>query len=541
MHVHIQRMILRILASALFIQHARGGRADSWRKEDEPAPQNTEFFSDAEFHSSFEPEVAPQIAESTVLLSRIHPVHPDNYPSSMLELCEARIPHYHVERLRSAHQQHREGSSAATGSVQLHAPAPTDDDDSPWVQALFSAIQAEDNTNAKALSSEASVRMTNLRDSQYVGPLKVGSKGDILSVVYDTGSTNLWFASTLCTEGPCLRRRRYDPEHSDTFKLGDYDLKVTFGTGELHGSQGIDDVDVGGFKVKQQTFSLIQKEEGKIFDELNFEGILGLAFPSMSANKVPPLFDQVMNQKLLGENSFSFYFTKYPLDASAVLFGKVDDRLYEGDLVRFPVTDEFYWTVGLKHFKLGDQLIDGPKKVVFDTGTTYYSAPKHIFPTLLAEMPQTHCQAIRDGSSNLPNMTFTFSNHDGQDVQLVMTPAEYYVSSGMDGHCDPAWMNIDVPARHGPAFIFGEAFMRSYFTSFYRGNGNEQPEVKVAPMNRDAVSLVEGVKKVTGSSDNQKSLMQVSSLLQDDESLGHGQRFRKSTQIVDPAGRLDHE
>merc|ERR1719160_2439674 len=164
----------------------------------------------------------------------------------------------------------------------------------------------------------ASIRMTNLRDSQYVGPLKVGSQGDILSVVYDTGSTNLWFASTLCTEGPCLHRRRYDPENSETFSPGDYDLKVTFGTGELLGSQGIDDVELGGFKVKQQTFSLIQREEGTIFDKLSFEGILGLAFPAMSANNVKPLFDQVMHQKLLKENSFSFYFSKYPVDASAV-------------------------------------------------------------------------------------------------------------------------------------------------------------------------------------------------------------------------------
>merc|ERR1719387_1033386 len=68
----------------------------------------------------------------------------------------------------------------------------------------------------------AEIRMTNLRDSQYVGPLRVGSQGDILSVVYDTGSTNLWFASTLCTEGPCLHRRRYDPENSETFSPGNY-------------------------------------------------------------------------------------------------------------------------------------------------------------------------------------------------------------------------------------------------------------------------------------------------------------------------------
>lgn len=465
-------------------------------------------------------EQALQIAEATVPLNRVHPVSPNNYPSSsLLETCEARIPHYHISRLRDTHHKHRQQKHLGDGSSV-----------------------AETHESA-TLSVEAAIRMTNLKDSQYVGPLKVGSQGDILSVVYDTGSTNLWFASTLCAQGPCLHRRRYDPEHSETFSHGDYDLRVTFGTGELLGSQGTDDVELGGFKVKQQTFSLIQREEGTIFDKLNFEGILGLAFPAMSANNVKPLFDQVMHQKLLKENSFSFYFSKYPVDASAVFFGSVDKRLYKGDLVRLPVAEQYYWTVGLKHFKVGDQLIEGPNKVVFDTGTTYYSAPKHLFPKLLALMPQTHCQAIRDGSAKVPNMTFTFVNHKNHEVPFVITPSEYFVSSGVDHMCDPAWMDIDVPASHGPAYIFGEAFMRSYFTSFYRGNGEGQAEVKVAPMNPDAVDLVTHVKKITGMSLNQQK--ETSFLQQQQRSrgytIGYGRSFRKQnleTVVTDSAG--DH-
>merc|ERR1719230_517873 len=266
----------------------------------------------------------------------------------------------------------------------------------------------------------ASIRMTNLRDSQYVGPLKVGSQGDILSVVYDTGSTNLWFASTLCKDGPCMRRRRYDPYSSNTYHEGDYDLHVTFGTGELSGQQGIDDVEMGGFKVKQQTFAMIQVERGSVFDQLDFEGILGLAFPSMSANGVTPFFDQVMDQRLLKTNAVSFYFTKLPTDASAVFFGEVDPKLYNGQQVSLPVTEQYYWLVGLKQFKIGDKIIDGPKKVVFDTGTTYYTAPKTLLPTVLAEMPQTSCQQIRAGTSKLPDMTWTLLGDKGQEVDVII-------------------------------------------------------------------------------------------------------------------------
>eukprot|EP00746_Dinoflagellata_sp_MGD_P064816 gnl/MRDRNA2_/MRDRNA2_27029_c0_seq2.p1 gnl/MRDRNA2_/MRDRNA2_27029_c0~~gnl/MRDRNA2_/MRDRNA2_27029_c0_seq2.p1 ORF type:complete len:348 (-),score=44.21 gnl/MRDRNA2_/MRDRNA2_27029_c0_seq2:574-1617(-) len=311
-----------------------------------------------------------RLAEGQVMLTRLHPVMSDNFPehtdssraASLIQTHESRVPHYHVARLRKVHAEvrpfnqmsHRENSTNAA-SVQTPQASFTQisrhgSGNQFWFDDVVGAfseqvlgVRAGDNMkdNSDAAVQQASVRMTNLRDSQYVGPLKVGSQGDLLSVVYDTGSTNLWFASTLCREGPCLKRRRYDPDSSSTFSEGAFDLHVTFGTGQLQGQQGIDDVEMGGFRVKQQTFALIEQEQGSIFDQLDFEGILGLAFPSMSANGVTPFFDQVMKQKLLQKNSFSFYFTKLPQDASAVFFGDVDPRLYQGELQAIPVTEDF--------------------------------------------------------------------------------------------------------------------------------------------------------------------------------------------------------
>jgi hypothetical protein len=227
----------------------------------------------------------------------------------------------------------------------------------------------------------------------------------------------------------------------------------------------------------------------------------------MSANGVPPFFDQVIDQRLLQQNSVSFYFTKLPTDASAVFFGDVDPKLYVGQLNALPVSEEYYWMVDLKDFKIGGKSFEGPKKVVFDTGTTYYTAPKSLLPSVLAQMPQANCQAIRDGTSKLPEMTWTLAGPNNEDVELTIKPSEYYVSSGMDDRCDPAWMPIEVPSPHGPAWIFGEAFMRTYFTSFHRGDGTQQAShVKIARANPDAISLVQQLHKDEGMSANQKKL-----------------------------------
>ena len=114
---------------------------------------------------------------------------------------------------------------------------------------------------------------------------------------FDTGSTNLWIASSLCKSVGCQSRSQFNPQNSHTFfykgqynpsedpeeyaakskngKSGPFFLDITFGTGELQGPMGVDDLHVGSFVVQQQTFALVRREIGKVFDAIRFEGILG--------------------------------------------------------------------------------------------------------------------------------------------------------------------------------------------------------------------------------------------------------------------------
>merc|ERR1719359_2341967 len=78
--------------------------------------------------------------------------------------------------------------------------------------------------------------------TEYIGTIGVGtnSEGNAqfeARVVFDTGSTNLWVASTLCKESPCDTDRAkefYDPQLSLTqekFMGESGDIDITFGTG----------------------------------------------------------------------------------------------------------------------------------------------------------------------------------------------------------------------------------------------------------------------------------------------------------------------
>lgn len=71
---------------------------------------------------------------------------------------------------------------------------------------------------------------------------------------------------------------------------------------------------LGNLKIKNQIFGEAVKQPGITFIAAKFDGILGMAFPRISVDKVTPFFDNVMQQKLIEKNIFSFYLNRYCWD-----------------------------------------------------------------------------------------------------------------------------------------------------------------------------------------------------------------------------------
>eukprot|EP00405_Crypthecodinium_cohnii_P017967 CAMPEP_0206444612 /NCGR_PEP_ID=MMETSP0324_2-20121206/15012_1 /ASSEMBLY_ACC=CAM_ASM_000836 /TAXON_ID=2866 /ORGANISM="Crypthecodinium cohnii, Strain Seligo" /LENGTH=718 /DNA_ID=CAMNT_0053912661 /DNA_START=135 /DNA_END=2291 /DNA_ORIENTATION=- len=318
-------------------------------------------------------------------------------------------------------------------------------------------------------------------------------------VVFDTGSTNLWVSSDLCQSGPCSRlgRARYDHLQSSTFAdpaHGVY-LNIEFGTGKISGPQGVDDFHVGPFTVYKQTFGMIEVQEGKVFDEVPFEGILGLAFPKMSANGARALFDNIIEQKALENNEFAFYFSLDNPSANAILWGGVDKNFYDGPIEYFHVDDPYYWSTNLKSFSIGDKeyLGDGSSgllqvedyeppvrqpKAIVDTGTTFFTAEGDLFDKVMDRLPAALCRDVTETSH--PPITFRLQRVDGEPRDFTLTHDQYMTQQG-DGSwsdtCSPAFMRINIPKQHGPAMVLGEVFLRHFFAVFDRGTKSHPEDV----------------------------------------------------------------
>lgn len=101
-----------------------------------------------------------------------------------------------------------------------------------------------------------------------------------------------------------------------------------------------------------------------------FDGLLGLGFDTISVNGIVPPFYNMMNQKLLDSNVFSFRLGSSDADGGEVIFGGIDHDAYSGKLFYAPVRRKASWEVELDQVSLGnDTLVLENTSAVMDTGT----------------------------------------------------------------------------------------------------------------------------------------------------------------------------
>lgn len=76
---------------------------------------------------------------------------------------------------------------------------------------------------------------------------------------------------------------------------------------------------VAGLPIPGQQFGEAVKQPGITFAVARFDGVLGMAYPTISVAQVVPVFDTAMAAKLLPENIFSFYINRLVTDRIEII------------------------------------------------------------------------------------------------------------------------------------------------------------------------------------------------------------------------------
>lgn len=101
--------------------------------------------------------------------------------------------------------------------------------------------------------------------TQYVGRVGIGTPPQMMSVILDTGSSNLWVTSSLCSSVECHSHAALTGTASSTYRRLGNDLQVRFGTGEIEGFISEDTFTIGDMQIPGQAFGEITRESGQVF------------------------------------------------------------------------------------------------------------------------------------------------------------------------------------------------------------------------------------------------------------------------------------
>ncbi|XP_019093418.1 PREDICTED: aspartic proteinase A2-like [Camelina sativa] len=217
-------------------------------------------------------------------------------------------------------------------------------------EALRSSFRSY-NINLGGDSGDADiVALKNYLDAQYYGEIAIGTPPQKFTVIFDTGSSNLWVPSGKCFLSiSCFFHAKYKSSRSSTYKKDGKRAAIHYGSGSISGFFSYDAVTVGDLVVKDQEFIEATSEPGITFVVAKFDGLLGLGFQEISVG-----------------------------NATSVWFGGVDPNHFRGEHTYVPVTQRGYW-----QFDMGEVLIDGEStgycgsgcSAIADSGTSLLAGP----------------------------------------------------------------------------------------------------------------------------------------------------------------------
>ncbi|KAG2406437.1 aspartic proteinase-like isoform X3 [Vigna umbellata] len=228
---------------------------------------------------------------------------------------------------------------------------------------------------------EDSVPLKNYLDAQYFGEIGIGTPPQTFTVVFDTGSSNLWVPSSKCYFSlACYTHNWYKPKKSRTYVKNGTSCKINYGSGSISGYFSQDSVKVGNAVVKQLDFIEATREGSLSFLSAKFDGILGLGFQEISVANSVPLWYKMVDQNLISEKVFSFWLNGDPnaKKGGEIVFGGVNPKHFKGDHTYVPVTEKGYWQIEIGDFFIGGAstgVCEGGCAAIVDSGTSLLAGP----------------------------------------------------------------------------------------------------------------------------------------------------------------------
>ncbi|CAD6196128.1 unnamed protein product [Caenorhabditis auriculariae] len=309
-------------------------------------------------------------------------------------------------------------------------------------------------------------------DDFYLGNITVGTPPQTVTIVLDTGSSNLWVIDAACTSQACngypnsgYTKHKFDTTKSSTFQTETKKFSIQYGSGSCSGHLGKDTITFGGLTVQTQEFG-VANHLAEVFGYQPVDGILGLGWPSLAVDKVVPPMQNVLSQ--LDQPIFTVWLDrKLALsnggNAGLITYGALDNVNCAATVNYVPLSAETYWQFPIDGFSCGTFSETKKDQVISDTGTSWIGAPNSVVSGVVKatgasydwenELYTVPCSK----QTSLPDLVFTIG---GQKYNVPSV--EYVLDLQLgNGKCALTFFGMS-GGGFSPSWILGDTWIRTY-------------------------------------------------------------------------------
>ncbi|KAM9106705.1 LOW QUALITY PROTEIN: pepsin B-like [Megaptera novaeangliae] len=269
---------------------------------------------------------------------------------------------------------------------------------------------------------------------------------------------------------------KFNPSQSSTFRNNGQTYTLSYDFVSLVVVLVFDTMTVQNIVTDNQEFGLSESEPSYPFYYLDFDGILGMAYPSLAVGGTPTVMQSRLQQDQLTQPLFSFYFSRQPIyQYGELILEGVDTQLYSGQIVWILVTREMYWQLVIRNkCAIGDQATgwcsQGCQAIV-DMGTFLLAVSQQYMTSFLQS---TGAQENENGDfvvncdsvQSMPTITFIISGS-----HFPLPPSAYVLNN--NSYCMLGIEASYLPSSSGePLWILGNVFLKEYYSVFDVANNH---------------------------------------------------------------------
>ncbi|KAI0630205.1 protease [Trametes polyzona] len=325
--------------------------------------------------------------------------------------------------------------------------------------ANYSEMHSSDNAHEKRQKEP----LVNEGGDQYwAGNIQIGTPGKTFFIDFDTGSSDLWVPSNNCTTN-CNGKDKYNPSSSSTSSRKSGTFSIQYGDGsKVSGPVFTDTVSVAGITVKNQYFSSVNTLSAMFGNEA-LDGILGMAFPSLSNLRQSPFFNSAKSQGAVKNGVFAFKLAK---SGSELYLGGTDTSLYTGSIEYHGVTGSGFWQIANAKLSLGSKSVQSNFQTIIDSGTTIIYGPPSQVANFYKSIPGSKVYDSKNGFYSFPcnsvpsNVAFSWGGK-----QWTISAANFNFGRVTSTLCIGAIAGQDLGLGSN-TWLLGDSFMKNVYSVF---------------------------------------------------------------------------